>query len=78
MHLCTVLQEKVGGENVWRIYSFQMLCKRMNRSAKGLLIVTTNLDWRITDDSPNLPNFLPAKLFCYMVYYIRVLYVTGY
>ena len=33
---------------------------QMNRSAKGLLIVTTNFDgfsWQIRDDSPNLPNF---------------------
>ena len=29
----------------------------MNRLAKGLLIVTTNLDWQIADDSPNSPNF---------------------
>ena len=40
---------------------------QMNRSAKELLIVTNNLVWRIADDSPNLPNFLPAKLSCYMV-----------
>jgi len=25
------------------------------------------LIWRIKDDLPNLPNFLPAKLSCYMV-----------
>ena len=31
----------------------------MNKSAKGLLIVTLNgLVWRIADDSPNLSNFL--------------------
>ena len=33
----------------------------MNRSAKGLLIVTTNLNdlvWQNADDSPNLLNFL--------------------
>ena len=29
----------------------------MNRSAKELLIVTTTLVWRITDDLPNLLNF---------------------
>ena len=42
----------------------------MNRSAKGLLIVTTNLDglvWQITDDSLNLSNFLPIKLSRYTV-----------
>ena len=38
---------KFSEDNVWRIYSFQAFGKkvwRMNRSAKGLLIVTTNLD----------------------------------
>ena len=40
---------------------------QMNRSAKGLLIVTTMyvfwmaLVWKITDSSPNPSNFLPAK-----------------
>ena len=32
-------------ENVWR----------MNRSAKGLLIITATLVWRIAEDSPNFP-----------------------
>ena len=47
---------------------------RMNRSAKGLLILTTNLDglvWQIADDMPNLLNFLPIKhshYHRYMVY----------
>ena len=39
---------KFGGQNVWRIYSFQAFggkkVWRMNRSAKGLSMVTTNLD----------------------------------
>ena len=42
----------------------------MNRSAKGLLIVTTTFDglvWQITD---NLPNFVPAKLSRYTVIHI--------
>ena len=46
----------------------------MNSSANRLSIVTTNLDgfslanhWRIGDDSPNSPNFLPAKLSHYTV-----------
>ena len=46
----------------------------MNRSAKGLLIVTTNLDGfslQITDDSPILLNFLPAKLSCYTVFSVN-------
>ena len=30
---------------------------RMNRPAKGLLIVTTNLVWQTADDLPNSPNF---------------------
>ena len=44
---------------------FKSLVKKvwqMNRSVKGLLILTTDLDgfsWRNADDSP---NFLPAKL----------------
>ena len=56
---------KFGGQNVWRIYSFQAFggkkVWRMNRSAKGLSMVTTNLVWRIADDSPNSPNFLPPN-----------------
>ena len=49
---------------------------QMNRSAKGLLIVTTYvllwmvLVWQIADDSPdlpNLPNFPPTKLSRYTV-----------
>ena len=42
----------------------------MNRSAKWLLIVTTTwmvLVWRIADDLPSSPNFLPAKFSHYMV-----------
>ena len=39
---------KFGGQNVWRIYSFQAFGEkkvwRINRSAKGLSMVTTNLD----------------------------------
>ena len=38
---------------------------RMNRSAKGLLILWMVLVWQITDD---LPNFLPAKLPRYTVF----------
>ena len=44
----------------------------MNRSAKGLLIVTTNLVWQIADNSPNSSNFLPAQLSCYTVYGIAI------
>ena len=44
---------------------------RMNRSAKGLLIITTNLVWQIADDSTNSPTFylpnFPA------IQYIRML-----
>ena len=51
----------------------------MNRSAKGLFIETTIiwmvLVWRIADDSPNLPNFLPAKPSRYMVHKMPALYV---
>ena len=46
---------------------------RMNRSAKGLLIVTTNLDgFSLVNHRylPNSPNFLPAKLYCYIQYVI--------
>ena len=39
---------KFGGQNVWRIYSFQAFGRkkvwRVNRPAKGLSMVTTNLD----------------------------------
>ena len=38
--------------------------RQMNRVAKGLLIVTINLVWRIAED---LQNFLSAKLSCYTV-----------
>ena len=35
------------------------------------------LVWQITDDSPNLPNFLPAKLSCYTVCYIFEVAILG-
>ena len=44
---------------------------QMNRSAKGLLIVTTNLNGFSLANCkrlPNSPNFLPAKHSCYMVH----------
>ena len=52
MYLCMYLYYRIagkfGGQNVWRIYSFQAFggkkVWRMNRSAKGLSMVTTNLD----------------------------------
>ena len=31
------------------------------------------LVWQISDDSPNLPNFLPTKLSCYTVCYITMM-----
>ena len=41
---------------------------RINRSTNRLSIVCTNLlVWRITDDSPNSPNFSPSKLSHYTV-----------
>ena len=46
----------------------------MNRSAKELLIVATNLYglvWRIADDS----NFLPAKLSRYTVYVFIIVHI---
>jgi len=36
-------------------------------SAKRLVEIWMLLVWRITDDSPNLPNFLPAKFSRYTV-----------
>jgi len=44
----------------------------MNRFSQKVIIVSRNLDgfsfnWRIMDDLPISPNFLPAKLSCYMV-----------
>ena len=42
------IEGKFGRDNVWQIYSSQVFggkkVWRMNRSAKGLLIVTTTLD----------------------------------
>ena len=64
---------KFGREKVWRIYSFQTFGKvwQINRSAKRLLIVSTNVDgflvWQITDDLPNSPNFPSTKLSHYTV-----------
>ena len=49
--------------NIWRKKVW-----RINRSANRLLIVITGfIVWWITDDSPNSPNFPPAKLSCYTV-----------
>ena len=47
------------GDNVWQI----------NRSAKSLLIVSTNLDGLVCQiiDLPNLLNFSYTKLFCFVV-----------
>ena len=47
-----------------RIDSFRAFGERkfgelIERSANRLLIVSTNLVWQITDNSPNLPNFPP-------------------
>jgi len=52
---------------------FEHLAKKdwqMNRFSQKVIIVNRNLDdfvWRIACDLPNSPNFLPAKLSCYMV-----------
>ena len=35
------------------------------------------LVWRITDNSPNLPNFLPAKLSCYTVCVVNEVVTTA-
>ena len=54
------MDEEFGKIKVWQ----------MNRSAKTLLIVTTNLNglvWQMADDLPNSPNFLPVKHSHYMV-----------
>ena len=52
---------KFGREKVWWIDSFRAFGERkfgrINRSANRLSIVSTKLVWRITDDSPNSPNF---------------------
>ena len=55
--------------SIWRKKVWQM-----NRSAKGLLMVTTNLDgFSLMNcrNSPNLPNFLPAKLSRYTVTFLQ-------
>ena len=55
-----LLFSSIWQKEVWRI----------NRSAKRLLIVTTNLDdFSVVNYRPftNSPNFLPAKLSCYTV-----------
>ena len=49
--------------SIWQEKDWQL-----NRSAKRLLIVSTNLVWQITDDLlPNLPIFSPTKLDYYTV-----------
>ena len=50
---------------VWLVECLVEKVWRMNRSAKELLIVVTNLMvlvWRIADDSPNSANFLPPNV----------------
>ena len=39
----------------------------MIKSAKGLLIVTINLVWKITDNLSNSPNYSSAIISCYTV-----------
>ena len=63
------IAKKFGGENVWQIYSFQAFGgEKIGESIdqpKGYsikLLIWMVLVWRIVDDSPNSPNFLPAKL----------------
>ena len=61
--LANLLFSSIWQKKVWR----------MNRLAKGLLIVTTNLDgFSLVNhrQSANSPNFLPAKLSCYTVYQV--------
>ena len=68
---------KFGGKNFWQIYSFQAFGKKIG-SVKGLLNCNFYFGWvlvrQITDNSPNSPNFLPAKLSHYMIY-CRVAYL---
>ena len=52
----------------WLVLSiWQKKVWQINRSANRLLIVSTNLVWRITDNSPYSPNFPAVKLSCYTV-----------
>ena len=65
-----------GKENIWQSYSFKVFGRKkfgewIDRPKDYLLklLIWMILVWRITDDSPNSPpNFLPAKLSCYMIY----------
>ena len=81
-HLCislysllyyTVQQESITEEKLANLLFLSIWQKKVwqiNRSAKSLIIVSTNQDGFSLanhDDSPNLPNFLPAKLFHYMI-----------
>ena len=74
---CTAgIARRFGGENIWQTYSFQAFgwkkVWRMNRSAKGLLMVTTNLDGISLANRRQfnkLVNFLPPKLSHYTVSY---------
>ena len=57
------------GESGW----IEILAKslwQMNGSAKGLLIITTNLVWKITDNLPNSSNF-PSCL-TFLLYDIQI------
>ena len=44
---------------------WQKKVRKINRLAKGLLIIWMILVKQIADDLPNLQNFPPAKLSCY-------------
>ena len=49
------MRESLAGRVFGEFTLFKRLAKKMwqmNTSSKGLLIVTTTLVWRITDDSP--------------------------
>jgi len=69
----TVQRESLAGQKFGEFTRFEHLAKkvwRMNRFSQKVIIVSRNLDdfsWQIRDDSPNLPNILPAKLSCYTV-----------
>jgi len=69
----TVQWESLVGRKLGEFTCFEYLAKKvwqMNRFSQMVIIGSRNLDglvWQIKDDSPNLPNFLPAKLFHYTV-----------
>ena len=58
--------------NLFSLSVWQKKVWQMNRLAKGLSMVTTNLDVFSLDDSPNSPTFQSTKLSGLHIWYIRI------